>query len=559
METPAHANARMDVPPAIELRGITKSFGPVVANRDISLQVARGTVHGIVGENGAGKSTLMSILYGLYRADSGDIFINGTPAVIGAPRDALSLGIGMVHQHFMLIENFTVLENIVLGAEQAFALRPTLARARDELARLADTYGLAVDPRALIGDLPVGLRQRVEILKALFRGADTLILDEPTGVLTPGEARELFKILGVLCTEGKTVILITHKLQEIMEITGTVTVLRRGRVVATRQTAGTSARELAQLMVGRDVPPRRKSAGKAGQDAALRIDNLCAHRAGQEEAGARLALDHVSFDVRAGEIVGIAGIAGNGQSELLEILAGMRPAASGSMRVNGTILDPCDGRRDAALMRNMGVAHVPEDRQAMGLVSAFSIFENTILGRHEARDLYRFFYMLPQEARKRARRYIEKYDIRPPDCMQGADKLSGGNQQKIVLSREIEADPDILLVGQPTRGVDIGAIEFIHTRILELRDMGKAILLVSVELDEVQALADRILVMCDGAIVGSCAPDVSDQEIGLMMAGLGSPDARAAAGSRPDRTGKAEPGADTADRRAPDARGAPGQ
>ncbi|WP_235981727.1 ABC transporter ATP-binding protein [Methylobrevis albus] len=498
-------------PPAIELVGIDKSFGQVHANRDINLAVAAGSIHGIIGENGAGKSTLMSILYGFYQADRGDILIGGQKTVIRDSAAAIAAGIGMVHQHFMLVENFTVLENVMLGAEGGATLARGTAAAREELKRIEREYGLDVDPDAVIEELPVGRQQRVEILKALFRGAEILILDEPTGVLTPAEADHLFRILKVLKEQGKTVILITHKLREIMAITDTVSVMRRGELVATRRTAETTVEELAELMVGRRVLLRVDKGPAAPREVRLGVENLTV----RDGRGVTM-VDDVSFAVRAGEIVGIAGVAGNGQSELLEAIAGIRRPASGTITLGGKSV----GGLDPAALRRRGLAHVPEDRHHMGLVLPFEENENAILGYHGAPEYCRGPFLSLDAMRRDAKAKIEKYDIRPPNCRLRTANFSGGNQQKIVLAREIERDPDVLIIGQPTRGVDIGAIEFIHRRIVEMRDAGKAILLVSVELDEIRALADRILVMFAGRVVGEERPDCGEQTLGMMMAGV---------------------------------------
>ncbi|OHV79054.1 ABC transporter ATP-binding protein [Rhizobium sp. LCM 4573] len=496
---------------AIELVGIDKKFGAVHANKNIDLTVAKGSIHGIIGENGAGKSTLMSILYGFYHADEGEIRIFGKPTTIRDSQAAIAAGIGMVHQHFMLVENFTVLENVMLGAEGGQLLAKGVASARKELKRLEDDYGLEVDPDAVIEELPVGRQQRVEILKALYRGAEILILDEPTGVLTPAEADHLFKVLRVLRDQGKTIILITHKLREIMAITDTVSVMRRGEMVATRKTAETTVEELAELMVGRRVLLRvEKGEAKPGP-VLLSVRNLTV----KDSRGVTM-VDDVSFDVRAGEIVGIAGVAGNGQSELLEAIAGIRKPTSGEIFIDGQPAASVDPAR----LRDLGLAHIPEDRHHMGLVLKFEEYENSILGYHR-NEQYGKGALLDLEAiRKDAEEKIAKYDIRPPNPRLKTANFSGGNQQKIVVAREIERDPKMLIIGQPTRGVDIGAIEFIHRRIIEMRDAGKAILLVSVELDEVRSLSDRILVMFAGKIVGEKEADAGEQTLGLMMAGI---------------------------------------
>jgi simple sugar transport system ATP-binding protein len=497
--------------PAIELIGIDKKFGAVHANKNINLTVAKGSIHGIIGENGAGKSTLMSILYGFYQADHGSIQIDGKPITIKDSQTAISSGIGMVHQHFMLVENFTVLENLMLGAEGGALLGKGTDAARAALKKLEEDYELEVDPDAIIEELPVGLQQRVEILKALYRGAEILILDEPTGVLTPAEADHLFKILGVLRDQGKTVILITHKLREIMAITDTVSVMRRGEMVATRKTSETTVEELAELMVGRRVLLHVEKKPANPGEVFLSVRNLTV----KDNRGV-VMVDNVSFDVRDGEIVGIAGVAGNGQSELLEAITGIRKPTSGEIWINGQNV----AGLDPAELRGIGVAHIPEDRHHMGLVLPFEESQNAILGYHRDERYGKGPFLDPNLIRKAAVDEIEKYDIRPPNPRLKTANFSGGNQQKIVVAREIERDPKLLIVGQPTRGVDIGAIEFIHKRIVETRDAGKAVLLVSVELDEIRSLSDRILVMFAGRVVGEKTPDTGEQTLGLMMAGI---------------------------------------
>ncbi|MCW5710669.1 ABC transporter ATP-binding protein [Shinella sp.] len=499
---------------AIELIGIDKSFGAVHANRNINLEIRRGTIHGIIGENGAGKSTLMSILYGFYQADSGEIRVNGKPASIKSSNDAIAAGIGMVHQHFMLIDNFTVLENVILGAENGGLLKSSIARASSELARLEREYGLQVDLEATIEELPVGIQQRVEILKALYRGAEILILDEPTGVLTPPEADHLFRILGQLKEQGKTVVLITHKLREIMAATDTVSVMRQGTVVATRKTSDTSVEELAELMVGRRVLLRVEKGDANAGDVKLSVRNLVV----KDHRGVTM-VDNVSFDLRAGEILGIAGVAGNGQSELIEAISGVRNAVSGSVTLEGNPIDLTDAAR-AGELRERGLAHVPEDRHHVGLVLAFEENENSILGYHDDSRYVMGPLLDINGIRADATEKIKKYDIRPADCRLKTANFSGGNQQKIVLAREIEQDPGVLIVGQPTRGVDVGAIEFIHKQLIDMRDAGKAVLLVSVELDEIRSLSDRILVMFAGRIVGEYGPGATEGELGLLLAGI---------------------------------------
>ncbi len=502
------------VPPAIELKRISKSFGPVQANKDIDLVVEKGSIHGIIGENGAGKSTLMSILYGFYHADSGTIDIDGKEILIPNSQAAISAGIGMVHQHFMLVENFTVLENIILGAEGGVILNQGIAKAKSELLRLEEEYELDVDVDALIEDLPVGIQQRVEILKALYRGAEILILDEPTGVLTPAEADHLFRIFEQLRDQGKTIVLITHKLREIMAITDNVSVMRRGEMVASRKTSQTSVEELAELMVGRSVLLSVDKAPAQPAEDKLVVENLTVI-----DGRGVVMVDDVSFNVRAGEIVGIAGVAGNGQSELMEAIAGIMPASQGRVLLDG---DPISvtGAADPALLRERGLAHVPEDRHHMGLVLPFSEKENSILGYQSDQSINSGLFLKMDAIEENAKEKISQYDIRPPNPNLKASNFSGGNQQKIVLSREMERDPVVLLVGQPTRGVDVGAIEFIHKRIIEMRDAGKAVLLISVELDEIRSLADRTLVMFAGKIVGERGPEATEGELGLLMAGV---------------------------------------
>ena len=505
----------MTTAPAIELKGISKSFGPVQANKDISIRVMPGTIHGIIGENGAGKSTLMSILYGFYKADAGEIFISGQKTAIPDSQAAIAAGIGMVFQHFKLVENFTVLENVVLGAEDSGLLRPSLARARRELKALADEYELNVDPDAIIEDIGVGMQQRVEILKALYRRADILILDEPTGVLTPAEADHLFRILENLKREGKTIILITHKLREIIDATDTVSVMRRGEMTATVKTSETSPQKLAELMVGRKVSLQVEKSPAQVRDVILDVQNLNV----TDGKGVHRVKD-VSFNVRAGEILGIAGVSGNGQSELLEVLGGYEKG-SGTITVNGQPIDLTGAKSDGRSRRERGIAHVPEDRQREGLIMDYHAWENVAFGYHHDPKYQNGMFMNNAAIKADTVEKMERFDVRPPDPRLAAKSFSGGNQQKIVLAREIERNPDLLLIGQPTRGVDIGAIEFIHQQIVALRDQGKAILLVSVELEEILALSDRIAVMFDGRMMGERLPqDTDEKELGMMMAGM---------------------------------------
>jgi simple sugar transport system ATP-binding protein len=507
--------APASAPLAIELRGISKAFGPVQANKDISIKVAKGSIHGIIGENGAGKSTLMSILYGFYKADAGEIYISGNLTPIPDSQSAIRAGIGMVFQHFKLVQNFTVLENVILGAEGGAMLRGAMASARKSLTDLAREYELDVDPDAVVEDLSVGHQQRVEILKALYRQADILILDEPTGVLTPAEADQLFRILNGLRDQGKTVILITHKLREIMEITDTVSVMRRGQMTATVKTAETNPEELAELMVGRKVLLSVEKKPANPGELILEVENLRV----RDEVGVE-RLKGVSLTIRAGEILGIAGVAGNGQSELLEVLGGIA-RGTGTVRVNGQDI-ALTAAADGQTRRARGIAHVPEDRQHLGLIMDFTAWENVAFGYHHAPEYQKSALLMDNDAiRADTESKMERYDVRPPIPTLAAKNFSGGNQQKIVVAREMDRNPDLLLVGQPTRGVDIGAIEFIHKQIVALRDAGKAVLLVSVELDEIMSLSDRIAVMFDGQIMGERDPAKTDErELGLLMAGV---------------------------------------
>ncbi|MBJ7537932.1 ABC transporter ATP-binding protein [Marinomonas transparens] len=500
-------------PYAIELRDISKRFGAVQANKDICLQVEAGTIHGIIGENGAGKSTLMSIIYGFYEADTGYIEVDSKRVDIRTSQDAIDSGIGMVHQHFMLVENFTVLENVVLGAEGGALLKQGMDAARVELQRLAQEYSLDIDVDAIVEELPVGLQQRVEILKALYRGARILILDEPTGVLTPQEADHLFRILKALKEQGVTVLLITHKLREILASTDNVSVMRQGEMVAHRETAKTDKEELAELMVGKKVRLQVSKEVAAPTETVLSAKNLCfVDGQGVER------LKNVSLDLRAGEIVGIAGVSGNGQSELLNVLSGITPMTSGEIQFGDTLIN-AKAPKNAAQMRDLKMAHVPEDRHKMGLVTGFEAYEAAVLGYHNS-DAYNGKVLMNRKVMvDECSRRMAGWDVRPPNPHLKTANFSGGNQQKIVIAREVEQNPDVLLIGQPTRGVDIGAIENIHEQIVKLCVAGKAILLVSVELDEIMALSDRIIVMFDGAIVGELdIKDADERTLGLMMA-----------------------------------------
>ncbi len=498
--------------PAIELIHIDKRFGAVHANKDVSLSIGQGSIHGIIGENGAGKSTLMSILFGFYAADSGEIKVRGKPIKIKSSSDAIAHGIGMVHQHFMLVDPFTVLENVVLGVEGGALIGPALTKARSELKRLAEEYEMDVEPDAIVGELPVGLQQRVEILKALYKGAEVLILDEPTGVLTPDEADHLFRILGTLRDQGKTVILITHKLREIMAITDHVSVMRRGEVVANLETKNTSVGELAEAMVGRSVLLHVEKSKASPGDVVLEVKNVT-----WRDRKNIARVDDVSFTVRRGEIVGIAGVSGNGQSELLDCIAGITTPSTGDIIFEGKSIGHLGDPRH---LRQEGLAHVPEDRQHRGLITAFDASESAILGWQFEDELGKGFRLNRDLVIANCKKEMQDFDVRPSDPLLRSGKFSGGNQQKIILAREMSSNPDLLIVGQPTRGVDIGAIEFIHKRLIALRDQGKAILLVSVELDEIRSLSDRIIVMFAGRIMGERDANATERDIGLLMAGV---------------------------------------
>jgi general nucleoside transport system ATP-binding protein len=495
----------------LEMRGIRKEFPGVVANDNVSFDVRRGEVHALLGENGAGKSTLMNILYGLYRPDAGEIYLGGKPVSFASARDAIQAGIGMVHQHFMLIPVMTVAENIVLGTEPVrggVLLDETAADRR--VAEMAKTFRFEVDPDALVQDISVGQQQRVEIMKALYRNADVLILDEPTAVLTPQEASDLFEILRTLQREGISIIFISHKLNEVLEIADRITVLRRGKTIETVPRKGATEASLARAMVGREVLLRvEKDASEAGDVLlAVRDLNVQDDRSIEKVRG-------VSFDVRAGEIVGIAGVDGNGQTELIDALTGLRRIESGTVNIGGKELSRASAR--AAL--DAGIGHIPEDRQRRGLVLEFSIAENIALHDYANAPDARWGWIFPKRMVQRAKTLIGEFDVRGGGPFTRAASLSGGNQQKVVAAREIARDPQVLIAAQPTRGLDVGAIEFLHRRLVAERDEGRAILLVSLELDEILSLSDRILVLYEGRIVAKHTGDVSEDQIGLEMLG----------------------------------------
>jgi general nucleoside transport system ATP-binding protein len=500
----------------LELRGITKRFGSLVANDEIDLVVQPGEIRALLGENGAGKTTLMNVLYGLMQPDEGEILLDDKPVAIHSPRDAIRAKVGMVHQHFMLVPVFTVAENVTLGSEPVRRLPlglPSLGlldrrKARREVLELSERFGLRVDPDALVEDLPVGVQQRVEIIKALLRDARVLVLDEPTAVLTPGEAKDLFRIMRELREGGRSIIFISHKLREVQAIADSITVIRRGKVVGERPPS-TSSTELASLMVGRSVQLRvSKEPAKPG-GVVLDVQDLSVHGEQGEHS-----VRGVSFQVRAGEILGVAGVQGNGQTELCEALLGLRPS-TGSVHLDGTDLSHASTR--ARLLA--GIGYVPEDRSEDGLVADFSVADNLVLDVYY-RPPYASGIALNLDAiRESAVKRVEEYDVRTTSTATSAGTLSGGNQQKVVVAREMSRDVKLMIVSQPTRGLDVGSIEFVHKRLVAQRDEGVAVLIVSSELDEIYALADRIAVMYEGQIVAFCPPSISEQELGLLMAG----------------------------------------
>lgn len=495
----------------IEMIGITKIFPGTVANDDVNFELLKGETHVLLGENGAGKTTLMNILYGLYQPEKGEILVNGKPVKMNNPNDAIKLGIGMVHQHFMLVHNFTVAENIVLGMEPKVGLRVDIKKAIKDVKDIADKYGFNIDPKAVIEDISVGQQQKVEILKALYRGADVLILDEPTAVLTPQEIDELGAIIDNLKGEGKSVILITHKLKEVMKMSDRVTIIRRGKVTGTVKTKETNIDQLAELMVGRKVNLIvKKDEAKLG-DEILSVENLIVMDARGVEA-----VKGVDLTVRAGEIVGLAGVDGNGQTEFIEALTGLRKPESGNIKLRDKDIFGKNPRQ----ITDSGLAHIPEDRHKRGLILKYSLFENSVLGIYHKKPFSNGIAMNYNEIRKHCQKLIEEFDVRTPNDEVPASALSGGNQQKLIAAREIAKDPDLMIAAQPTRGIDVGAIEYIHKRLVEERDKGKAVLLVSLELDEVLALSDRIAVMYDGKIVDILdRKEADEKKLGILMAG----------------------------------------
>ncbi|WHH61234.1 ABC transporter ATP-binding protein [Petroclostridium sp. X23] len=499
---------------AVELKGITKIFPGVVANKNISLGIEWGSIHGLIGENGAGKTTLMKILYGMYRANEGEIFISGEKVHFHSPKNAIAKGVGMVHQHFTLVPSLTVGQNIMLGrpiCKKSGLLDFTLAN--KTVSELGEEFGLKVDPKTLVKDIPVAMQQRVEILKTLYLGADILIMDEPTAVLTPQEIEQLLKTLVLLKEKGKCVILITHKLKELMSVTDNITVLRNGTMVGQVKTSEVNEKKIAAMMVGKEIEFEVPKVEAHPTDAVLSAEHLCY----RNKFGV-LALDDVTFNVRKGEIVGIAGVQGNGQTELIEVLSGICNQYTGSITLCGQTVD---NKKSPLMRRQYGLAHIPEDRQTMGAALGASLLENFIMGGLDDASYTSHGLINYKKAGKIAEEQYKLFDVRFSGLNSSAGSLSGGNLQKAIVAREIYRDPQVLIAAQPSRGVDIGATMFIHEKLIKMRDNGKAIILVSSELSEIMSLSDRILVMYKGTIVGETTPQESTEEdIGLMMAGI---------------------------------------
>jgi ABC-type uncharacterized transport system ATPase subunit len=496
--------------PLLELRGITKQFPGVVANDRVDFELRKGEVHALLGENGAGKSTLVNILYGLYHPDEGEILLNSKPVRIASPRDAIDLGIGMVHQHFMLIPVMTVAENIVLANEPTNGPFLDLAGAEERVRELSSRFGLAVRPEARVASISVGMQQRAEILKALYRGAEILILDEPTAVLTPQEAGELFAITRSLQADGRSIIFISHKLNEVLEIADRITVLRQGKKVDTVPREGATPEGLAKLMVGREVVLRVDKPPAQPGETLLKVEDLVVLDERHLEA-----VRGVSFEVKAGEIVGLAGVDGNGQTELIDALTGLRRPSGGRILAGAKEITNASSRESL----DMGLGHIPEDRQVRGLVLDFTLAENLALHDFRKEPDSRWGWLYPRRLIQRAGKLLKEFDVRGGGPRTLAAALSGGNQQKVVIAREVSRNPNILVAAQPTRGLDVGAIEFVHRRLVQERDEGRGILLVSFELDEILSLSDRILVIYEGRIVGEYTPDVSEEELGFAMTG----------------------------------------
>ncbi|ANF37871.1 heme ABC transporter ATP-binding protein [Bacillus sp. CN2] len=495
----------------IEMLNIRKEFPGIVANDDVTLQVKKGEIHALLGENGAGKSTLMNVLFGLYQPEKGEIRVRGERVHINSPNKANDLGIGMVHQHFMLVDTFTVSENIILGKEPKTFGRIDRQRADRDVRDISDRYGLHIDPEAKVADISVGMQQRAEILKTLYRGADILIFDEPTAVLTPHEIQELIQIMKNLVNEGKSIILITHKLKEIMEVCDRVTIIRKGKGITTLDVAHTDQDELASLMVGREVSFKTDKKPADPKQEVLSLSDVTVKDARGVEA-----VKQLSLSVRAGEIVGIAGVDGNGQSELIEAITGLRKTNAGTITLNGKQLQNMPPRK----VTEAGIGHIPQDRHKHGLVLDFPIGENIVLQSYYQKPYSSFGILNKHTIYDKARSLIEEYDVRTPDEYTPARALSGGNQQKAIIGREVDRNPDLLIAAQPTRGLDVGAIEFVHKKLIEQRDAGKAVLLLSFELDEIMNLSDRIAVIFEGSIIANVNPlETNEQELGLLMAG----------------------------------------
>ncbi len=500
------------MPNVLEVRNITKRFPGVVANDDISLGIRKGEIHAVVGENGSGKSTLMSIVYGLYKADSGEVLVQGEEVDITDPKVAIGLGLGMVFQHFMLVDTLTVAENVVLRSESHRFGFIDYRKANSEVAKLAAEYGLRVDPHAKVADISVGQEQRVEILKALYRRAEVLILDEPTAVLTPQETEELFEVMQNLREQGNTIVFITHKIKEVLAISDRVSVLRRGKLIGTRNTAETNDRELAEMMVGREVLLRVEKTAADPGDTVVSVEELSV----RDSRGAE-AVKGVSLDVRSGEVLGIAGVEGNGQQQLVEAITGLTRPESGRITLRG---DPIHNLSPMKIKKRR-VSYIPEDRHKRGLILDYSVSDNLILGLHTDHPFVeRYLLRNEKQISENAKKLVGEYDIRPPNPQQIIKTLSGGNQQKVIVAREFSRNPEFLVCSQPTRGLDIGAIEFIHREIIRQRDQGTAVLLVSAELDEILSLSDRIAVMYEGRIVATLPTEQADERrLGYLMLG----------------------------------------
>ncbi|TFE03440.1 ABC transporter ATP-binding protein [Jeotgalibacillus sp. R-1-5s-1] len=495
----------------VEMLNIRKEFPGIVANDNITLQLKKGEIHALLGENGAGKSTLMNVLFGLYQPEKGEIKVKGKTVKITSPNIANDLGIGMVHQHFMLVDTFTVTENIVLGLEPKKGLNIDMKKAEKDVQEISDRYGLKVDPKAKIADISVGMQQRVEILKTLYRGAEMLIFDEPTAVLTPQEIKELTQIFRTLIKEGKSIILITHKLKEIIEVCDRVTVIRKGVGIETLDVEGTTPTQLASLMVGREVLFKTDKKPAVPKDTVLEISKL-----NVKDSRGVDAVRNLDLTVRSGEIVGIAGVDGNGQSELIEAITGLKKIQSGSVKLNGKEISKYKTRK----ITEAGVGHIPQDRHKHGLVLDFPIGDNMVLQTYYSKPYSKYSVLNNKEINKQAKKLIQEFDVRTPSETTPARALSGGNQQKAIIGREVDRDPDLLIAAQPTRGLDVGAIEFIHKRLIEQRDNGKAVLLISFELEEILNVSDRIAVIYEGNIIAIVDPkETTEQELGLLMAG----------------------------------------